>query len=412
VGRRWLLLATILLISSLASADIVSDVCSYATTSPSFDGVLRTLDDLRANPRITLSNLGRTRQGRPLPLLTVHDPAVPLDQTVRVFIIARQHGTEASGTVACLALARHFATAQGDMEKTLLQQMSLIMVPVANPDGMSAGQRANAAGLDLNRHWAESGAPEIAAIKAAVRKAQPQALIDMHELPAASGKPAFRDNFVQTIGRDSSLGADLTTDCSLTSSRLASWMSQCGVPLNVYYDGAGEARNLCHRYFGLAAGIPSYLFEAKCGANRPLAARVRFHVLGTLVVANYALHRYYQPAGEAPPAALPMAEAPTPAPAAPATVALTAPKPEQVARGQLPLVAAVSGLPPGGYVSFAVDGRLKSLTNAAPHEYLLDTHECADGRHEVVVEICDAAGRTLGTARSAIVVDNGPATGE
>ena len=77
-------------------------------------------------------------------------------------------------------------------------------------------------------------------------------------------------------------------------------------------------------------------------------------------------------------------------------LALATPKPNQVARGQLPLVAEVSGLPPGGYISFAVDGRLKSLTNAAPHEYLLDTLTCPDGRHEVTVEVCDAAGRTLG----------------
>jgi hypothetical protein len=78
----------------------------------------------------------------------------------------------------------------------------------------------------------------------------------------------------------------------------------------------------------------------------------------------------------------------------------------------LPLVAEVSGLPAGGYISFAVDGRLKSLTNAAPHEYLLDTLTCQDGRHEVTVEVCDAAGRTLGVSRSIIMVDNKMAAGE
>jgi hypothetical protein len=410
IRLRSTLSLCLLVLCHVASADIVADVCRYGTTSPSFDSVLESLRALQSNPRITLSSIGNTRQGRPIPLLIVHDPNVPLEQTVRVFIVARQHGTEASGTVACLALARHFAQSQGDTEQTLLGQLSLIMVPVANPDGMCAGRRASG-GVDLNRHWAETGEPEIRAIKAAVRKHQPHALIDMHELPAGSGKPAFRDNFIQTIGRDNSLGADLTTDCSLTSSRLASWMSQCGVPLNVYYDSSSENLNLCHRYFGLGASIPSYLFEAKCGSSRPLVERVRFHVLGTLVVANYALHRYYQPEGEpAPQAEPPMAEAPTPL--IPTTVALVTPRPNQVARGQLPLVAEVSGLPAGGYISFAVDGRLKSLTNAAPHEYLLDTLTCQDGRHEVTVEVCDAAGRTLGVSRSIIMVDNKMAAGE
>lgn len=406
--------AGLLLVASVAAADIVSDVCRFATTSPSFDGVLRTLDDLRSSPRITLSNLGATRQGRPIPLVTVHDPAVPLEQTVRVFIVARQHGTEASGTVACLALARHFATSQGETEQALLQQLALIMVPVANPDGMAARQRGNATGLDLNRHWADAGVPEIAAIKAAVRRLQPHALIDMHELPAASERPAFRGNFIQTIGRDGNLNADLTTDCSLTSTRLASWMSQCGIPLSVYYDTASESRNLCHRYFGLGAGVPSYLFEAKCGADHPLAQRTRFHVLGTLVVANYALHRYYRPEGQevTPTTATAEAEPPQVPATVPATVALNGLRPDQIARGQLPLVAAVSGLPPGGYVSFAVDGQLKSLTTVAPHEYLLDTHGCGDGKHVVTVELCDASGHALGSARGTIVVDNRVAAGE
>ncbi|MCE5241094.1 succinylglutamate desuccinylase/aspartoacylase family protein [bacterium] len=391
----------------------MSDICACGTSSPSFDGVLHSLRELQSSPRVTLSNLGASRQGRPIPLLIVHDPAVPLAETVRLFIVARQHGTEASGTVACLALARHFAQAQGEEEQALLRQFSLLMVPVANPDGMCAGRRANAGGADLNRHWGGSGEPEISAIKAAVRKHQPHALIDMHELPAGSGKPSFRDNFIQTIGRDGTLSADLTTDCAATSARLASWMSQCGLPLSVYYDGANESLNLCHRYFGLGAGIPSYLFEAKCGSGRPLARRVRFHVLGTLVVANYALHRYYQPEGQATPQPEePVAQAPEPTTTVPTTVTLSSPRPEQVARGQLPVVADVTGLPPGGTIGFSVDGKLRSLTTAAPHEYLLDTLGYADGRHEVTVEVCDAAGRNLGASRSVIIVDNRVAAGE
>lgn len=403
-----------------ASADIVSDICRYGTTSPSYDQVLRSLRDLcrqdgapRADPaRATLTSIGSSHAGRSIPLVVVRDPSVEIDKTARIFIIARQHGTEASGTVACLALAKHFATATGELETELLRQLTLIMVPVANPDGMCAGKRANGGHLDLNRQWGGSGEPEIKAIKIAVARYQPHALIDMHELPASTSKPAFRDNFIQTIGRDNRLAANLTTDCSVTSSRLASWMGQCGLPLSVYYDVSSEGRNLCHRYFGLACGIPSYLFEAKCGSTRPLTVRVRFQVLGALVVANYALHRYYEECQPIAEPALPVAAAPPVPPATPPTVALTRPLPKEVARGQLPVTAAVTGLPAGGYLSFSVDGQLKSLTNASPHQYFLDTLTYADGEHEVVVELCDAGGRTIGTARSVIRVDNRPAAAE
>jgi hypothetical protein len=436
-----------LLMAQVAVADIVGDICRQATGADTFDRLLQTVRSLQTNPRIQTRTIGTTRRGRPIPMLTVRDPNVPADQTVRLFIVARQHGTEASGSYACLGLAKHFAQSDGELERTLLQQITLVMVPVANPDGMVAGKRDNGAGVDLNRHWHETGEPEIRAIRAAVKQTRPQALIDMHELPASSSKPAFRDNFIQTIGRDRCLAADLSADCSATSARLASWMGQSGLPLNIYYDYADENLKLCHRYFGLGCGIPSYLFEAKCGAGRSLAERIRFHVLGALVVANYALHRYYDPGDEAPaprgagvsPAApLPVATAPdsrgagvSPAaplpvatapdsrgagvsPAAPSatTVAFAQPLPDQVTRGQQPLVAQVTGMPAGGYIAFAVDGRVKSLTNTAPHEYLLDTRTVRNGRHEISVEVCDASGRTLGTARSVITVDNGIAVGE
>lgn len=395
--------------------DIVSDICRHGGASPSYDQFLQELRGLLSSPRIALTTAGTSHQGRPIPLVIIRDPDVPIEETVRVFLIGRQHGTEASGTVTCLALARHFAAATGEMEATLLRQLSFVMIPVANPDGMSAGRRGNAAGVDLNRHWCEDVQPEIRAVKGAVAKYQPHALVDMHELPASSSKPAFRDNFIQTIGRDQRLAPDLTADCAVTSTRLASWMGQCGMPLNIYYDSAGENLRLCHRYFGLKHGIPSYLFEVKCGSNRSLVQRVRFHVLGTLVVANYALHRYYEPSGEpAAPEPVQVAAAP-PAeeePAAAPGITLTSPKQEQVARGQLPIEAAVTAVPSGAYVSFAVDGRLKSLTNRAPHQYLLDTTSVSDGRHEVVVELCDAAGRTLGAARSVITVDNSMAAAE
>lgn len=402
----------LLLLPVWGRADIVSDICACGTSSPDYNRVLQSLRELQDSRRIEVCSAGTSRQGRPLPLVIVSDPAIALGNTVRVFIIARQHGTEASGTVACLALAQHFARSQGEMERTLLQQLSFIMIPVANPDGMAAARRANAVGSDLNRSWGASAEPEVRAIKAAVQKYKPHALIDMHELPTSSSKPAFRDNFIQTIGRDSHLATDLTTDCSVTSARLASWMGQCGLPLNIYYDTASEGLALCHRYFGLQAGIPSYLFEAKCGSRRPLSSRVRFHVLGALVVANYALHRYYQVEGCPDQPALPLPPLADETAGTVTTIALKEPQPNQVARGQLPLVAQVSGLPAGGYISFAVDGQLKALTNIAPHEYLLDTLTCPDGPHAVTVEVCDAAGRTLGTARSVITVDNRPAAAE
>lgn len=397
-----------------AATDIVSGICGQAPAAGlSYAGMVNSLHRLQNNPRVTLDCAGRTAAGRTIPVAIVHDPSVPLDKLVRVFVIARQHGSEEAGMTASMALLRYFATSNHPTARDLMRQMALIMVPVANPDGMSASRRANSRGVDLNRDWHVFSQPETRAVASAVRKYQPHALIDMHELPATSSKPAFRDNFIQTIGQASSLPGDLSKDCAVTSARLASWMGQCRIPVNVYYDTPGESLNLCHRYFGLASGIPSYLFEAKCGAGRGLAARTRFLVLGTLIVSNYALHRYYEGVGAGPE----MVAAPEPAcelpeDAVPVSVRLTGPVDQQVARGQLPVVAQVKAAPEGAYVLFNVDGVMKALTNAAPHQYLLDTMNYVDGQHTVEVQVCDAGGKILSETRSTFVIDNKLAAGE
>jgi hypothetical protein len=398
---------------AFAAGDIVSDVCRHAPPpGQSYAAVVNELHRLEKNPRVTLDCAGKSRQARNIPVAIVHDPAVPLENLVRVFLVARQHGTEETGTTACLALLRYFASSNDPAARDLMRQMALIMVPVANPDGMSASQRRNGAGTDLNRDWHTFSQPETRAVAAAVRKYQPHALIDLHELPAGSGKPAFRDNFIQTIGRHSSLPAQVAKDCSSTSARLASWMGQRSIPVSVYYDTPGESLNLCHRYFGLGCGIPSYLFEAKCGAARGYLTRTRFHVLGALVVANYALHQYYSPdSGEPQMAVVAEPEAPA-AEGGAVEFTLAQPTEQQVARGQLPLVADLKAAPQGSYVLFNVDGIMKALTNTAPHEYLLDTLCYADGEHMVEVQVCDPDGKILGQMSRTFVIDNKLAAAE
>lgn len=392
-------------------ADIVADICRHCPASPHrFEAYLAAVHALRDNPRVTVSEIGHSRQGRPLLQVMVRDPQVPLEETVRVYLIARQHGSESSGTEACLALVRHFATSQDELELSLLRQITWIAVPVANPDGMAGGNRGNGGGLDLNRDWARLSQPETRAIQTAVLKARPHALVDMHELPASSSKTAFRGNFVQTIG-GGGLPDYLTRDCDVTSSRLASWLGKSGMPINLYYDTAGEDGRLCHRHFGLKAQIPSYLFEAKNGPGRTLAVRTRFHVLGALVVGNYALHRYYAPVAE--PAPVDTLEPPPPAvtPEAPA-VALEQPQDRQTARGELPVVARVNAAEQVAYVQFAVDGRVRALCNAAPHRFPLNTCAYPDGEHTIAAQACDAGGRVLAETSVTILVDNRTTAGE
>ncbi len=395
-------------------ADILGGIVSHCPAqSPSFERVVAQLRALQMSPRVEVATIGVSRQGRPLLQVTVRDPEVPLESTVRVFIIARQHGTEASGTTACLALAKHFAESQGELEQALLRQLTWVLVPVANPDGMVAGRRNNAAGADLNRSWGTAAQPEVKAIIRAVEHVRPHALVDMHELPASSSKAAYRDNFIQTIGPGSGLTASLGQECKSASARLASWMGQVGYPLRVYYDTAGENTQLCHRYFGLARRIPSYLFEAKTGGGRTLVSRTRFHVLGALVVADSALHRHYELPAEPQVASVPLPAPPAEAaPQGPPVVELELPRDQETARGELSVVAKATPASELAYLQLQVDGVVKALATSAIQTFPLDTRVYPDGEHRIVVQACDDCGRVLAEAAVTVLVDNRQEAGE
>ncbi len=85
--------------------------------------------------------LGRSWQGRPIEAFEVGNPA-----GARVLVVGAIHGNETGGIAVAHAL-EHLAP----------RDLDLWIVPDLNPDGVAAGTRQNAHGVDLNRnfpwHW-------------------------------------------------------------------------------------------------------------------------------------------------------------------------------------------------------------------------------------------------------------------
>jgi protein MpaA len=82
--------------------------------------------------------LGHSVRGRPIVAYERGDRSAPA--TVVVGVI---HGTEPAG-LAVIARLRRMPLPPG---------VHLRLVPTANPDGLAAGTRQNAHGVDLNRNW-------------------------------------------------------------------------------------------------------------------------------------------------------------------------------------------------------------------------------------------------------------------
>ena len=81
--------------------------------------------------------LGRSWQGRPIQAIEVGDPS-----GTRVLVVGCIHGNETAGIAVAHALAR--LSPHG---------LDLWIVPDLNPDGVAAGTRQNAHGVDLNRNF-------------------------------------------------------------------------------------------------------------------------------------------------------------------------------------------------------------------------------------------------------------------
>jgi hypothetical protein len=167
----------------------------YTETSLHAD-VIAFIDALRAlgDPRLHVGEFGSTPEGRSLPLLVLsaHGHFSP-DAARRsglpiVLVICGIHAGEVEGKEAALMLVRDLlAGKQGD----LLEQLTLVIVPLFNADGNDristanrqldiahfhgqigpaggVGTRVNAAGVNLNRDYMRQDAPEMRLLQSRV----------------------------------------------------------------------------------------------------------------------------------------------------------------------------------------------------------------------------------------------------
>lgn len=146
------------------------------------------LDAAHLDSGVSVDVIGTSVEGRPLHQVVLGDgPHV-------LWVVGRQHGNEPTGGEAILQvvplLADEDAALPDDAppvlkavlehRELLLDRVTLVIVPVGNPDGSAAYQRANARGQDLNRdHWLFTQ-PESRAMRDAFWEHWPDSCIDLH----------------------------------------------------------------------------------------------------------------------------------------------------------------------------------------------------------------------------------------
>ncbi len=169
---------------------------SRSSTLKEVEAFLAQLQELPEAERLTREVFGKTTEGRDLTVVTVRStekPAADRAPRKRVLINANIHGGEIEGKVATQILLREFALGY---HSELLDSLEIAFVPVFNADGNDrisrrnrasqngpdegVGERANAAGLDLNRDFVKLETPEVRALTTLIRETAPHAFMDLH----------------------------------------------------------------------------------------------------------------------------------------------------------------------------------------------------------------------------------------
>ena len=129
-----------------------------------------------AEGRFTVTEAGRSIHGRSI--LAIRYGRGP----VRVLLWSQMHGDESTATMALLDLIAWLAAEPDDeLARHLAEELTIVMIPMLNPDGAEIFQRRNAAGVDVNRDARRLATPEGRILKAVRDEFEPDFGFNLHD---------------------------------------------------------------------------------------------------------------------------------------------------------------------------------------------------------------------------------------
>ncbi len=265
----------------------------------SHDEALAYLRELAAkHTQISVQVLGKSQQGRDIPLVILSSSRGFQAGKPTVMVVGQQHGNEPAGGEAALVLAELLLTT----ERALLEEVNVLVLPRANPDGAQNFVRATANGLDVNRDHLLLQTPEAQAIAATALRYGPHVVMDLHEFTvgdrwvAKFAAYAKYDALLQaaTVGNMDPGVADMAlrdfvgaARTALESNQLSTFWyhtsSTDGVDRVVSMGGVqpDTGRNV----YGLRHAVSLLIETRGTGIGRAhFARRVHSHVLATIAV--------------------------------------------------------------------------------------------------------------------------------
>jgi hypothetical protein len=120
--------------------------------------------------------VGRSGEGRPIELLRWGNGPV------RVLLWSQMHGDESTATMALADLVNWLHASPGDERvRRWAERLTLLLVPMLNPDGAERFQRQDVYGVDVNRDVRTLATPEGRTLKAVRDRWQPAFGFNLHD---------------------------------------------------------------------------------------------------------------------------------------------------------------------------------------------------------------------------------------
>lgn len=129
-----------------------------------------------ASPALRTEQIGESILGRPIRTVTFGDGPTT------VLLWSQMHGDEATATMSLADIFRFLAEATADSRRERLRQaLTIVFIPMLNPDGAELFQRENAVGIDVNRDARRLSTPEARALKKAHETLRPRFGFNLHD---------------------------------------------------------------------------------------------------------------------------------------------------------------------------------------------------------------------------------------
>lgn len=123
-----------------------------------------------------VKEIGKSFEGRPIRLIKVGNGYI------KILLWSQMHGDESTATMAIADIFNYFAKFSESKEtQELFSKLSLLFVPILNPDGAAKHQRRTAQCIDLNRDAIALVTPEARLLKRIQNEYKPDFGFNLHD---------------------------------------------------------------------------------------------------------------------------------------------------------------------------------------------------------------------------------------